>query len=217
MEDEIKNVWEVIINVLTLGGAGVAFYFSLHQWKCGQALHKAAKLDDFIAKFESDELLRLAATILDWRERTIMCGQREVKVCSKEVLLALRLHRNIPERPMFPGDRMLFRDAYDALLSFFQRLEIAISGNLVDAKHARKCFQYWLDRTLKFERHKDDPGAPFLNGAKPAELMVAYIHEYGDMESFRRLCEAFGMRCGELQNAAALAQRLELTEAAGLG
>ena len=208
MEDEIKNVWDVIINLLTLGGAGVAFYFSLHQWKCGQALQKAAKLDDFIAKFESDELLRLAATILDWRERTITCRGREVKVCSKEVLLALRIHTEIKESPQFPGDRMIFRDAYDALLNFLQRLEIAIAGSLVDPVHARKCFGYWLERLLKFERHKDDPNDPFLDGREPTKMVRDYIRAYGDPESFRRLCEEFGMDCEEISPSALPSTRL---------
>jgi hypothetical protein len=202
MEDEVKNVCDLLIDVLTLIGAGVAFYFSLHQWKCGQALQKAGKLDEFIAKFESDELLRLAATILDWRERKITCRNREVRVCSREVLLALRIHTEIKESPQFPGDQMMFRDAYDALLNFLQRLEIAIAGNLVDPIHARKCFGYWIERLLKFERHKDDPNQPFLDGRKPGKMVRDYVRAYGDPESFRRLCEEFGMDCEEIEGKA---------------
>ena len=50
-------------------GAGVAFGFALYQWKRSQAWQRAEQLNKFCDKFESDELLRLAAVVIDWSIR----------------------------------------------------------------------------------------------------------------------------------------------------
>jgi len=59
----------VILAAVTMVGAGVAFGFALYQWKRSQAWQRAEQLNKFCDKFESDELLRLAAVVIDWSIR----------------------------------------------------------------------------------------------------------------------------------------------------
>jgi hypothetical protein len=58
--------------------------------------------------------------------------------------------------PEFEGEQATLRDAYDALLAFFIRLELALTTGLVDAAPARQYFGYWLIHFLSFDRHPPD-------------------------------------------------------------
>ena len=189
MTDETKNLWDFILSVVTLGGAAVAFVISLHQWRRSQAWQRAEQLDKFVQKFETDELLHLAALIIDWTDRETTFRGRQLTVTNDDVLLSLRDHGTVKERPMFSGEQGTFRDAYDALLSFFNRLEVAISSGLIDAEPARAYFAYWLDHLLRFDKHPDRAGV--LKGATVETTVAVYIETYGDLESVKRLCEHF--------------------------
>src|SRR5262249_24460088 len=108
MTNEAKNLWDVILSIITMLGAGVAFWFGLQQWRRGQ----------------------------DWQD----------------ALLALRDHASMGDRPRFEGAQATVRDAYHSLLSFFGRLELAISTKLVDAAPAVQYFRYWLEHFLAFDK-----------------------------------------------------------------
>ena len=205
MSDEVKHVWDVVLTIVTMSGAAIAFCFGLVQWRRGQAWQRAEKLDRFIEKFESDELLKLGAAILDWTDRRISLRGGDLTVKNKEALLALRDHRTIKKQsadtdtavdddgPMFPGEQAKLRDAYDALLSFFERLELSISTELIDSDPARAYFSYWLERLVTFDRHRDDDGS-ILAGKTPAEMVAIYIKTYSDPHCIKRLCERFGIK-----------------------
>jgi len=192
METETKNLYDVILSVLTLVGAGVALGLGLYQWRRSQAWQRADKLDKFIEKFESDELLRLAAVVVDWELReTKFCG-RHLTVCNKDALLALRNHDEMPANAEFEDEQPTIRDAYDSLLAFFQRLELSISHKLIDKGPAKDYFAYWLEHFLRFDRHPDE-GGTILKSITPEAKVAAYINAYGDMESIKRLCHKFGV------------------------
>jgi hypothetical protein len=151
------------------------------------------KLDDFIEKFESDQMLILAALILDWTSRVVILRGKPFSIKNKEALLALRNHRTIHSHPMFPGNQATLRDAYDSLLTFFQRLELSISTKLIDAESAKKYFFYWLERLIFFDRHPDKEGK-ILNGVLPEVMVRKYIEAYSNLESIDRLCDLFGVQ-----------------------
>ena len=187
-----KDQWDVLLGGITILGAAVAFWFGLHQWRRGQAWQRADKLDDFITKFESDDLLRLGATVLDWSKRMTTYQGHQFLLLNEDALLALRDHATITERPMFPGGQAQLRDAYDALLAFFQRLELSIANGLIEADSTKAYFAYWLERLLKFDRHPDKHGV--LKGVSPEAMVAGYIKLYGDPESIKRLCRCFKLK-----------------------
>ena len=199
MRDETKNLIDVILSVLTIVGAGVAFLLGLYQWKRSQAWQRAEQLNKFIEKFEADDLLRLATLVIDWTDRETRVDGRPVTFWNDEALLALRDHNTIKETPMFPGEQATLRDAYDALLAFFTRLELGISTRLIDAKPSASYFAYWLNHFLSFDKHPDDNSV--LKGAKPSNMVWQYITVYGDPESVRRLCDHFEIACATNPNA----------------
>ncbi|HSE24417.1 MAG TPA: hypothetical protein VLB68_22305 [Pyrinomonadaceae bacterium] len=201
MSTDTKNLWEVLLTILTMAGATVAFLVSWKQWQRGQEWQRSEQLDKFVVKFESDALLKLAAVVLDWHDRPVTFDGRMIDVQNQEVLLALRDHRDIEGVDKFPGEQPTFRDAYDALLTFFNRIELAIATGLVDREPASAYFSYWLDHLVKFDRHKKDSSV--LKGMDPAKLVAAYIWAYGDRHSIVRLCKAFKIDAPDFEAARA--------------
>src|SRR5262249_23514602 len=132
MTDQAKNLWDVVLNIVTMVGAGVAFWFGLHQWRRGQDWQRAEQMDKFVQQFEDDGLLRLAAIIVDWTRRVVVFREREFAMTNTDALLALRNHEHMGPKPVFEGEQATLRDAYDALLAFFARLELALSTQLID-------------------------------------------------------------------------------------
>lgn len=191
MQDETKNLWDVLLQIITLLGAALAFVVASFQWRRSQDWQRADRLDKLVEKSESDELLRLAAAVADWTSREIQFRGQAFQVENREVLHALRFHGDIQTAPKYPGNQATLRDAYDALLSFFARLELAISTGLVDASAARLYFAYWLEHFLTFKRHLDVEHV--LGGQPPRAAVAKYIRNYGDRASVVRLCQHFGL------------------------
>jgi hypothetical protein len=108
-----------------------------------------------------------------------------------ELLLALRDHTTIKERPMFPGEQATLRDAYDAFLAFVSRLELSISTQLIDAKPAKAYFAYWLRHFLTFDKHPDVNKV--LKRMTSSVMVAEYIKVYGDPGAVKRLCEEFSI------------------------
>jgi hypothetical protein len=189
MTDEAKNLYDFYLSIATLLGAAIAFLISLHQWRRAQGWQRAEQLDKLIHKFETDELLRLVTLVIDWTDREITYRGQPFSVQNDEVLLALRDHSTIKDRPMFPGEQSTIRDSYDALLSFFNRLEVAITSDLIDAESAKSYFAYWLDHFLRFDKHPDKNDV--LKGTVVETTVTRYIATYGDLDSVKRLCEHF--------------------------
>lgn len=156
MTDETKNMWDFILSIVAMLGAGVAFWVGIHQWRRGQRWQRSEQMDQFVRQFEADELLRLSATVIDWTRRTIPFREKEFTVTNTDSLMALRIHTDMGKRPVFEGEQATLRDAYDALLAFFTRLELALTTGLIDAAPARQYFGYWLQQFLSFDKHHPD-------------------------------------------------------------
>jgi hypothetical protein len=189
MSDATKNLFDVFLAVITMAGAAVAFFIGWMQWRRGQEWQRAEQLDKFIRQFESDELLKLATVVLDWKDRAVKFRGQDFKMRNRDVLLALRKHQSPEDPDEFPGEQPTLRDAYDALLAFFNRLEIAIKTELIDSAPAKAYFAYWLERLVTFDQHTAESDVD--NGADPAKLVAKYISAYSDEESIKRLCKEF--------------------------
>ncbi len=187
MDSNTKNAWDVFLNIVTMIGATIAFGIGLRQWRRGQEWQRAERLDKFVELFEGDKALQTAATVLDWTCCNAEISGLAFDVDNDEVLLALRDHQKLKPGEGFAGNQMPVRRAYDALLSFFGRLEMAITGGLVDVAPARQYFRYWLVLLITFERHGDKNKV--LGGQSPAEMVKGYIEAYGDPKSIQRLCQ----------------------------
>ena len=205
MSDTDKNLIDIILAVVTMIGAVVAFVIGLFHWRRSQAWQRAEQLDKFIEKFETDALLKLSTVVLDWNDRNVKFQERDFAMRNDEALLALRDHRElggegseIENEDMFPGEQPHIRDAYDALLAFFNRLELSISTRLIDVTPAQAYFAYWLKRLVTFDRHPDDKNV--LNGTTPESMVAKYIRAYGEPASIKKLCEHFGVKASELES-----------------
>ncbi len=221
MTDDTKNMWDFILNIIALLGAGFGFWVGLRQWRRGQQWQRAEQMDKFVQQFESEELLQLAATTIDWTRRTITFREKEFAVTNTDALMALRIHTEM-ENPSFEGEQATLRDAYDALLAFFNRLELALTSGLIDAKPAKQYFGYWLQHFLSFDKHppvsrdeaewvevlkrnqpegkKLDPVElkqkaqlirDFMAQTKTPRLVEQYIAAYGSPKSIQRLHDHF--------------------------
>jgi len=195
MTESSKHLWDVALDLLTLAGGALAFWLGLRQWAVSQQWQRAEQLDKFVTEFESNDKLLLAATLLDWTDRKTQYGKQKLTIRNAEVLLALRPHTEMKpddeDEGNYTGNQPLLRDAYDALLSFFVRLELALEGGLVDARAAGKYFRYWLERWMTMDRHGDDERV--LKGRSPAEMAAAYTRAYGDPESLLSLGRRLGV------------------------
>jgi hypothetical protein len=92
MCDTTKNLCDLILNIIALLGACIGFWVGLRQWRRGQQWQRAEQMDKFVQQFESDELLRLAATVTDWTRRTITFREKEFTITNTDALMALRVH-----------------------------------------------------------------------------------------------------------------------------
>ncbi|AKU97433.1 hypothetical protein AKJ09_04097 [Labilithrix luteola] len=192
MDDQTKNVFDVVFTAIGLLGAAIGFAKAIHEWREGQRWKRSERLDRFVETFESTPLLKLACTILDWTTRQVKFDGRDVLIENRDVLLALRNHAEEPAGTVFTGEQALIRDAYDAFLAFFARLELAIATGLVEAEPAKSAFAYWLDQYATMKVH---PGEAKLNkelrARSPAQMAVVYLTAYGQPLLIGDLCERF--------------------------
>ena len=191
MDTLTKDRIDITLAVLTMIGAVIAFIVSMRHWKRGQAWHRAEQLDKFIQKFETDELLKLSTVVLDWTRRDVKFQGSDFHLSNTEALLALRDHRTIEDENKFPGQQPHIRDAYDALLAFFNRLELALATNLIDVAPAKAYFGYWVLRLVTLDQHPDEK--KILDKVTPQQIVARYIQLYGDEKSMTKLCEQFGI------------------------
>jgi hypothetical protein len=189
MSSETKNVCDVALAAISLVGAAVAFVCTLQQWRISQSWKRSEQLDKFVELFEKDELLGLGRTIVDWTVRKVSFRREQVKITNDDVLRALELYSKMGADSGFPGEQPLIRDAFDAWLNFFQRLELALSSGLIDRLPTMQYFQYWVRRFATLEAHPDTNNV--LGGRQAVNMVRDYVKEYGDIESFARLCRHF--------------------------
>lgn len=166
---------KLLIDALTLGFAFIGGIVALVQWRRDQAWKKADKLDSMYKEFEANRLIQIACRVLDWNRGNFKFPDgEELRFTDEDVKKSLVIHGD--EDLTFTSTQARMRDAYDALLSFFERLESAIEGGLVNSDTALRLFGYWVKH---FERMPEHPGC--------AELAVKYITRYACLGTFDSL------------------------------
>ncbi|MBS2020271.1 MAG: hypothetical protein JST00_45850 [Deltaproteobacteria bacterium] len=200
MDEATKRVFDAVLAVLAMGGGVVAFVKALHEWRESQRWKRSEQLDKLVEKFESTPLLRLACTIVDWTTREVKYDGKEVVITNRDVLLALRDHTEGSGVRSFEGQQPLIRDAYDCLLTFLARLEVAIETRLVDEEPAKTYFAYWLKRFVTMDKHprdfRDSDAEVLSEGLgerTPEEMAAVYVNAYADLAVIRSLCARFGV------------------------
>src|SRR6478752_4032731 len=193
MVNDTKNLVDVILTLAGGVGALIAFVHTLQTWKESQRWQRADKLDKLIEAFEKDSLLRLACLVLDWTYRKTEVDGKEFSFTNEDVLLALRLHGDDPGEPQeFSPIQAKIRDAYDALLTFFSRLDAALEAGLIDRAPSRRYFIYWLDVLLTMKHHHDQ--GRVLGEQTPAQAVTSYIRQYGNPSAIEHLASTLGFK-----------------------
>lgn len=190
-----------IISIIGVFGGIVLFGRAIFEWRDAQQWKRAEKLEAFINEFETEPLLTFGRSVLDWTCRTVPYGERLVTIKNSEALLALRIHTEIDpdaaddDDHQYRGEQPLIRDSLDALLSFFDRLTIAVSAQLIDADHARLYFRYWLWKLVTYDAHPIAEDAPqrVRSRGTPEQRVAKYMAEYGNIELVILLCRLFGV------------------------
>ncbi len=172
-KEEAKILIEALALVLALAGSITA----LVQWRRDQSWKKAEKLDSMFKEFESSRLIQIACRVLDWKRGKFSFPDGETFVFEHaDVEKSLAVHDDDKEMT-FTLTQARMRDAYDAILSFFERLESAIDTGLVDEHQAIGLFGYWVKHFDTMPEHPDcGPRA------------MRYIARYGSHASFNSLC-----------------------------
>lgn len=170
-----KEEAKLLIDAVTLGLAGIGGIVALFQWRRDQAWKQAEKLDAMFKEFEANRLIQIACRVLDWSRGNFKFPDgEEFRFTESDVEKSLMVHGD--EELTFTPSQVRMRDAYDALLSFFQRLESALGSGLVDKKAAKNLFGYWVSHFSMMPEHP-----------QCATAVNRYIQQYASMGSFSRL------------------------------
>jgi hypothetical protein len=191
MPDETKNLVDVILALAGGVGALVAFIHTLRTWKEGQRWQRAEKLDKLIEFFETEPLLKRACLVFDWTFRKTSLDEKEFSFTNKDALLALKLYGDPPGRAnSFTTTQANIRDAYDALFTFFSRLETALEAGLVESIPTRRYFVYWVNLVLTMKHHRDQDG---VLDKEPSVAVAEYIREYANPRAIASLASRMGI------------------------
>jgi len=168
---------KLLIDALTLVLAFFAGIAALVQWRRDQSWKRAEKLDSMYKEFESSRLIQIACRILDWQRGNFSFPDGEkFEFEHADVEKSLAVHDD-GEQMIFTLTQARMRDAYDAILSFFERLEAAIDSGLVDAHQAVGLFGYWVRH---FDTMPEHPNC--------APRAMRYIARYASHGAFNSLC-----------------------------
>jgi hypothetical protein len=184
--------WQQWLDVAKLAAAAGVFAWGVYEWRRAQAWKRAELLDKLIREFETTPALRLAAQALDWTSRSVTLPEiGRIGFTNEEFLAALRRHREAPDERFSTAEATL-RDAFDALLAFFSRLEVAVADGLVHGESTIGYFGYWIERYATLDRHSG-------HVPQAVEYAVAYSDVSQVHALFRRhpRWEAIGKRFDE--------------------
>jgi len=138
------------IEIIGLTGGAIAFIFGLRQYASTQKW----KTKEFVAsefdKFTSKREVRLALTLLDWRDREIELfpqsetryKERFVVVTDDLLVSALAPHT---ESTGFDYKEAALRDVFDEFLTALERFDSFLQAGLVKSSDLKPYFHYWID------------------------------------------------------------------------
>ncbi|HEX4417071.1 MAG TPA: hypothetical protein VH165_04185 [Kofleriaceae bacterium] len=177
---------DITVKVLGLVGIGFGYWWGVRQWQEGQRWKRAERLDTLIREFETKPWLRLATKVVDWEAATVpFADGPPVVYGTKDVRAAMFVHWDAAPGASveYPDPQNQIRDALDALLDFFVRLEHELSAHLIDERAAMQYFAYWIFRLETMEEHiADNEPANVV-----ADKMRAYEAAYSDPDYMQRL------------------------------
>jgi len=187
-------------SVLGVFGGMFLWCWSLYEWRDAQQWKRATRLDDLIREFDTTPLLQIGRVVIDWAFRTVDDGPTRRHISNNDAILALRVYKSDPlTNGQYEGEQARIRDGLDALLTFFERLHVAVSTRSVEIAHARHFFRYWLWVLVTYKWHEVgnadvDTVREFVQKKGSVAACVAdYIAEYGNIETIVRLCQQLGV------------------------
>lgn len=164
-----------ILDAIYLGFAFLGGLIALYQWRRDQSWKKADKLDALFKEFEGNRLIQIACRVMDWSRGNFKFSDgEELRFNTEDVKKSLVLHGD--KDLTFTQTQARMRDAYDSLISFFERLETSIETGLIDKKSALRLFGYWIRHFARMPEHEDCD-----------RLVSSYILNYANITSFIRL------------------------------
>lgn len=165
---DAKTLLEASGLFLALVGGIIA----LVQWRRDQAWKRAEKLDTLYKEFGNDRLIQIACRVLDWSRGNFKFPDgEEFRFTDEDVQKSLVVHGC--EELTFTSNQARMRDAYDAILAFFDRLETAVDGGLIDQGPTMNLFGYWIRHFGEMPEHP-----------KCAESAFKYVDQYSNKLSF---------------------------------
>lgn len=166
---------KLVIDAVTLGLGFLGGIAALVQWRRDQSWKKADKLDSMYKEFEANRLIQIACRVLDWSRGNFKFPDgEELRFTEEDVKKSLVVHGD--QELTFTAAQTRMRDAYDALLSFFERLESAIDGGLVNQGPAMRLFGYWVKHLDEMPEHPEC-----------GTLAMKYIARYASLGTFDSL------------------------------
>lgn len=161
---------------VTTGLVVLGSLIALYQWRRDQAWKRTEKLDALYKEFEGNRLIQIACKVMDWSRGNFKFTDGDaVEFGTEDVQKSLAAHGSDPDLTFTPTQARL-RDAYDAFLSFLERLEASIDEGLVPEKPAMRLFGYWIRHFTDMPEH---PGC--------SDKALKYVARYSDKVMFHML------------------------------
>ncbi|UOQ64802.1 hypothetical protein [Hymenobacter volaticus] len=134
MEDQVKNLWEIVLNVCTLIGAGAAFCFSLYTWNKGNHAKRAEFLDTLLKEFNNNNT---------YMARRLLDGFALTAPSHEQIILSNNLLRDHRAKPVISSIEIEARESFDKFLEFFAKVEFYFDLGLI-TKNELRYFNYYL-------------------------------------------------------------------------
>jgi hypothetical protein len=140
MTEETKRAWDVVLAVITMAGATIAFALSLYQWRKGQEWSRAAKgrelIDILLDSDDSDNESYTwdAMRMLDYQDETRPF--RTKTIADKRYNVTRKLIKDALTSDAANTDEFIYvRECFDELYFRLGQLQDAIDNKLVKLKH----------------------------------------------------------------------------------
>lgn len=171
---------------LVASGAFVAWKYSKEK-----RIERSAAGNRMIAELETNEWLRLACQMLDWTARSFLLPEEILKrrvprlpedqerndilVHSTSLMLGA-----LSEKGEYSPDEVLYRDAFDALLTWLDRLHAGLDAGIYSEKDVRPV-AYYVE-SLFVPRH---------HGKEATAVITGFIGNYYEHQRFVLLKNRF--------------------------
>jgi hypothetical protein len=183
--------WLGILGAIVVFVLGRREYRTAQHWKRSEFL--AAEIDAFFAAPRVATALLLidySVIRLDREGRRVPQDSAESLLLTDQIMAsALRIHTEFPdETESFDAAEMLAREAFDEILTWFERFQHHIRIGLINSQDTQVYLGYWVEKFA-------DP----RSGWKPAAFYAA-VSRFVDAYQYRGASELFRSFGSPLQN-----------------